>query len=194
MVSKSMKRMWGACGVAATVIGGAAGVTMAQSRTQAPPKPAVERPGERQVFTFAGKRVLQGTGHSEVALSTVDTEGRMTMQDEVWAPDFNVPAHFHRKHTEIFYVISGNVEWTVNGETHVMGPGDVVYIPSNTVHATRVVGGKSVHTIMIYEPGGYEESDIRESMFTPEQRKDPKIMKALEQLGDFHVGEMPKRP
>ena len=172
----------------------ALGIASAQSPAQAP-RPAqrvVEQPKrDQQVFSFAARRKEAGT---EVALSNLDTQGRFTLQDEIWAPTFSVPAHFHARHSEVFYVVSGQIEWTVNGETHVMGPGDTVFIPPNTPHAVKNVGGREAHMLMLYEPGGYEEDALRESLFTAEQRRDPKIADALSTLGDFHPTTMPVRP
>lgn len=186
--------VWAGLATAAGVAVALATVASAQQAVQAPggraPR-ALEQPkAERQVFSFADKRREAKT---EVALSNLDTEGRFTLQDEIWAPNFAVPAHFHAKHSEVFYVVSGQVEWTVNGETHVMGAGDVVFIPPGTPHAVKTVGGKEAHLLMLYEPGGYEEDALRESMFTPEQRRDPKIAETLAKLGDFHPTTMPKR-
>lgn len=153
------------------------------------PPMIIEQPNKsRQAFSFAAQRKADKT---EVGISSVQSEGRYTMQDELWPADFNVPAHFHNRHSELFYVVAGNVEWTVNGETHVMGPGDMVFIPPHTPHAVKTVGGKEAHMLMLYEPGGYEEDALRESMFTAEARKDPKIAETLRKLGDFHMTTMP---
>ena len=40
----------------------------------------------------------------------------------------------HATHCETFYFVSGEVEWTVGGESHRLKAGDAVYIPPNTVH------------------------------------------------------------
>ena len=147
-----------------------------------PSKPA-------QRFSFAGKRPSfrqEGTTKSDVLVSSQDSEGRLTLQDEVWYPDFAVVPHFHKTHDETFYVVSGRVEWTVGGERHAMGPGDSVHIPPNTVHSVRVLDGKDAHMLMIYLPGGYEEHMAREEAYTLEQLKDPKIREELRKLSDFN--------
>lgn len=136
--------------------------------------------GKRPVFDQEGKILTQ------VALTAEQTEGRLTFQDELWHPGLDVIPHFHKKHFEIFYVISGQVEWTVAGETHLMSAGDLVYIPANTIHAVHVVGDKDAHMLMIYEPGGYEDQLARDASYTPEQLKDPKIRKEVRRLDDFN--------
>jgi quercetin dioxygenase-like cupin family protein len=126
---------------------------------------------------------------SEVKLTSVQSDGRFSVLDEVWHPGFKVPPHFHKEHAEVFYVIAGQVEWTVGGETHLMGPGALVYIPPDTVHSVKVVGDKDYRGLMFYEPGGYEYNIYREQEYTKEQQEQPEIQKKLRALGDFNPVE-----
>jgi hypothetical protein len=48
------------------------------------------------------------------------------------------------------------MEWTVDSEKKVVGKGDLVYSPPDTLCFTRVVGDEEVQAVMIYEPRGYE--------------------------------------
>lgn len=123
---------------------------------------------------------------SEVKLSAAITDGRYSFLDEIWKPGMAVPPHFHSAHAEIFYIVAGQVEWTVGGETQVLGAGDLVYIPPDTVHAVKVVGDKDVQSLMLYTPGGYEYHSRREAQYTAEQRKQPEILKMLREQNDFH--------
>lgn len=126
---------------------------------------------------------------SEVDLSGEHTEGRYTFLDEQWKKGFVVPPHYHKEHAETFYVVSGHVEWTVGGETHLMGPGDLVFIPPNTVHSVKVVGDETVHNLMLYDPADYERNMRRAQQYTAEEREDPKIKAELRRLGDFNPVE-----
>jgi len=49
-----------------------------------------------------------------------------------------------------------------------------------------VPAGMDLHTLMIYEPGGYEEHIAREQSYTDEQLKDPKVRDELRRLNDFN--------
>ena len=93
----------------------------------APPR----APSHMHYFALKGRieSYREGDQDANVLLSAVQSEGRMSFQDEIWPTDMVVPTHFHKKHAEIFYIVSGKVEWTVGGESHVMGSGDLVYIP-----------------------------------------------------------------
>ena len=123
-----------------------------------------------QRFSFKGKRTTfkeRDVDNIEVVVSSADSEGRISVIESDWLPEFQVEPHYHKRHAETFYIISGNVEWTIGGETHVMGLGDAVHIPPNTVHSVKVVGGKKMHSLMIAEPGGYEEDSVYASSLRP---------------------------
>lgn len=157
----------------------------------AAPYACAEEPAKAsKYFSFHGQRP---TFHEdnirgiEVVVTGDDSSGRQSVIESYWQPAFAVPAHFHKKHAETFFVISGQVEWTVGGETHVLNAGDAVHIPPNTIHSVKVVGGKEMHSLMMYEPGDYEGQVKYAATFTAEQRKDPKLRAQLNELSDFHL-------
>jgi quercetin dioxygenase-like cupin family protein len=159
----------------------------------APSRPAGHPPKGVPIFSFSGRRagfVERGVENVEVALSGAQTEGRLSLIQSVWLPGFTVPPHFHRTHAETFYVLDGEVEWTVGGETQTLRNGDAVHIPPNTLHSVRVRGPGKMHSLMLSEPGGFEEGAAEAARYTPEELKDPKVMERLQRLGDFNL---PKR-
>lgn len=52
--------------------------------------------------------------------------------------DAIVPEH-HHIHEQIMHVVEGEFEFTLNGDTKVYHPGDVVVIPSNIPHSGRAL-------------------------------------------------------
>ena len=52
------------------------------------------------------------------------------------APDSLYPAHFHPA-VELYYVLSGTAEWTLNGKAALQKPGTFILHPANAVHAMR---------------------------------------------------------
>lgn len=52
------------------------------------------------------------------------------------APDSLYPAHFHPA-VELYYVLSGTAEWTLNGKAALQKPGSFILHPANAVHAMR---------------------------------------------------------
>ncbi len=49
-----------------------------------------------------------------------------------------VPEHHHH-HEQIMHVIEGRFEFTLDADTQIYVPGDVVVIPSNTSHSGKAI-------------------------------------------------------
>lgn len=72
-----------------------------------------------------------------------------------------VPGAGHERHThpeseEILYVISGQGQQTVDGETFEIGPGELVFIDADTPHSTINTGWETLKLVAIYGPPGPE--------------------------------------
>lgn len=119
----------------------------------------------------------RGSSRTEFLLTAEESRGRFSIVDETFHPGMNsAPGHTHHFHSEVFYVISGGMEWTVGDETDTLEAGDLVYIPPGIVHHTRVLGDEPVRALMIYEPAGYERGYLSRGALTDEQRQDPEFM------------------
>ena len=55
--------------------------------------------------------------------------------------DPNDKGHFHAESAEMWLVFSGKIRYSFEGQQpFIASEGDVVYVPSNTWHATRFIG------------------------------------------------------
>ena len=124
---------------------------------------------------------------TKAIVGDTESEGRYSILSAIWKVGFSVPTHYHTKHFETFILLSGNAEWTVNGETHKMKAGDAVYIPANAFHSAKTLGDKPAHFVLIYSHGDYVAHLEREAEYTEEERQDPKIKEYLRKLNDFHI-------
>lgn len=146
----------------------------------------LDRPYTKYFDLRATRESHEDDGTSDVAVSSIDSGGRLSLQEEYWQPNFFAGMHFHNTKTETFYVLGGRVEWTVGGETHVMTAGDAVHIPANTPHTTRELDGKKLHTLLIYQSYGYDTRlQLRDSL-TPDQQRDPAIQQLMRAITDFN--------
>lgn len=70
-----------------------------------------------------------------------------------FAPGTNSGSHPHAS-TEIFYVLSGELEHIVNGESHLLKPGMLGFVrpPDEVNHV--VPGDEPVKALVIWAPGG----------------------------------------
>jgi quercetin dioxygenase-like cupin family protein len=60
--------------------------------------------------------------------------------------------HFHKLHVDSFYVLEGELEFQVGGETHRAGPGTFVAVPPGTIHAFTNPGPGSVRFLNAHSP------------------------------------------
>ncbi len=62
------------------------------------------------------------------------------------------PGTVYSSHTheidQTHWIISGDVEFEVNGETYQLGAGDRDFLPANTPHAAAVLGNKPVRYLV----------------------------------------------
>lgn len=91
--------------------------------------------------------------HAEAARSATYTGGRFVRDDKsemlvIYGHEKNLPpldpadkGHFHAESAEAWLVFTGQIRYAFEGQPpFVASEGDVVYVPSNTWHATRFTG------------------------------------------------------
>ena len=65
--------------------------------------------------------------------------------------------HTHPDSDEILYVVSGEGEQTVAGETREIGAGEMIFIPKGVEHGTVNTGWEALKLLAVYAPPGPEE-------------------------------------
>ena len=76
---------------------------------------------------------------------------RQTMVRYVYQPGSVFPEHHHPEE-QITVVVSGQIEFTVAGETVVLTGGQAAVIPANVPHGARVTGNEPVETFNSMSP------------------------------------------
>ena len=71
-------------------------------------------------------------------------------------PGTDVPDHVHQS-TEIFYILSGELEQTSEGKVKTLSAGMACLVPANTPTHHTVKGNDPVHALVIWAPGGEEK-------------------------------------
>ncbi len=85
-----------------------------------------------------------------------DTGGQITEWVDNVPPGAGIPPHVHTLEDEIFRVVKGEVEITVNGRVSVLKAGDMAFAPKNVPHAWKVVGTETAKMITSAFPAGIE--------------------------------------
>lgn len=65
--------------------------------------------------------------------------------------------HEHPDSDEILYVISGEGEQTIAGDTREVGAGEMMYIPASVEHGTINTGWETLKLLAVYAPPGPED-------------------------------------
>lgn len=112
-------------------------------------KPILRRLPEATVLDVAGIPV-------KVLLSTSETGGQFSLLEIVCPPSEGVPPHTHTCEDETFHVLSGLVEFTLDGTRHVLGPGTTAFAPRAIPHAFRNIGASEARLLVTATPGGIE--------------------------------------
>jgi quercetin dioxygenase-like cupin family protein len=80
------------------------------------------------------------------------------------APGGGHAFHRHPNQEEVIYVISGSIEQWLEKERRTLGPGDSIFIPADTVHASFNKSKADAKLIAILGPcvgdAGYELVDV----------------------------------
>ena len=81
----------------------------------------------------------------------------LSFSEGVVEPRSGVAPHFHKGHSDSFYVLEGEVEFHVGDEVVLGTPGSYVLSPPNVVHSFRNVSDKSARILNLHTPGGFAE-------------------------------------
>jgi quercetin dioxygenase-like cupin family protein len=73
------------------------------------------------------------------------------------SPRGGVQPHFHKGHSDSFYVLEGEVEFHVGDEVVHGTPGSYVLAPPNVVHSFRNVTDRPARLLNLHTPGGFAE-------------------------------------
>jgi len=81
------------------------------------------------------------------------------------APGGGHAFHKHPQQEEVIYVIEGEVEQWREEENRMLGPGDSVFLPAGTVHASFNTGDANAKLLAILGPSigdgnGYEVVEV----------------------------------
>lgn len=81
-----------------------------------------------------------GTARTDLQRHDLSIPGREVLQARVdFAPGASFPRHSHPGE-EIIYVLSGTLEYEVDGKPVTLRAGEVLFVPNGVVHAARNVG------------------------------------------------------
>lgn len=95
-----------------------------------------------------GERLGRGARHHRVLAELPELEAI----ELCFGPGFRVPEHSHDDHVDAFYVLEGEVEFTLGEEVRRAGPGTWVSAPVGVRHSFRNAGDGDLRLLNIHAP------------------------------------------
>jgi quercetin dioxygenase-like cupin family protein len=103
-------------------------------------------------------KTYSAVGDKYSILATGDqTGGAYALADSVIPPGGGPPPHYHTREEESFYVLEGEITFTVDKQTIVGTPGTFVQIPRGTPHAFKNAGTRPGRMLLLCTPAGFEK-------------------------------------
>src|SRR5262245_20454354 len=115
-----------------------------------PSNPVVRKPAEGRTVAVVGDvyRFL-ATGE--------DTAGKYALWEAIVLPGGGPPPHVHSREEEGFYVLEGEITFTVNGERVVATAGTFANMPVGTPHSFKNESKKPAKMLISVAPAGLEQ-------------------------------------
>lgn len=135
------------------------------------------------IVSGAGIEYEWSSDHIFVKTTGEATDGRASMVVDTLKPGFHLARHYHKKMTEIFYVLEGEVTFIFDNETIVTTVGTTVNIPPNVWHEAKSASGAKM--MSIFSPAGFEAYLAEMATLTDENFVDEAFMNRLNEKYDI---------
>lgn len=94
-----------------------------------------------------GENYNYSQDHCFIKLSSRDTNGELCIIEDTLKPGFHLKRHHHKLMTEVFYMLSGELELIFDDEAIVLREGDTITVPPNVWHEAKCKDGGKMLTI-----------------------------------------------
>ncbi len=97
-----------------------------------------------------------------------DTNGQYALWEALVPPGGGPPPHVHSREEEGFYVLEGEITFTVNGERVVATAGTFANMPVGTPHSFKNESDKPARMLISVAPAGLEKMFFEVGVALPE--------------------------
>ncbi len=116
-------------------------------------------------------------------LCTADKTDRAWSLMEVVLPKSSGPPPHEHPWDEAYYVVDGEVEFTIQGEDRLARAGDFIYAPGGTVHGFRG-GSERPARVIIFDAPAHAEAFFRD--VEKEVKRLPEDLAKVPSIGERH--------
>lgn len=85
-----------------------------------------------------------------------DTANAFCLFENSSAGHSATPVHVHAIEDETIYMMEGEMQVVIAGETRTMRPGEAIFLPRRIPHQLMVVSGKPVRYLLVCTPAGFD--------------------------------------
>lgn len=131
-----------------------------------------------------------------VLVNSKATGGRYALLRATERRGLEPPPHTHTKEDEAFFILEGEVVYTVGHQTFHAKEGDVMFLPKNIQHSFKILSEK-LETLIMLTPGGFENyfvemSQPAEAVQLPPLPQGPPDIKKLVATASKYGVKFPK--
>ena len=109
-------------------------------------------------LTAGTGKTYSAVGDKYTMLATgAQTGGAYCLADATVPPGGGPPPHYHTREEESFYVLEGEITFTVDGRTVIGTPGTFVQIPRETPHAFKNNTSAPARMLIQCCPAGFDQ-------------------------------------
>ena len=132
-------------------------------------------------------------GHlMSVLISSKETNGQFSLIHGFEIQGLEPPPHTHTREDESFYLISGEIRYTVGHEVLNAKQGDWVFLPRDVPHSFQVITDKA-EVLIHLTPGGFENYFIemsepaKEMSIPPRPEGPPDVQRIIETAARYGI-------
>lgn len=114
------------------------------------PKPTLQKPGKGRTVAIVGdvyRFVVTGE----------ETGGKYSVFEALVAPGGGPPPHVHRREEEGFFILEGEITFTINGEPVVAKAGTFANMPIGVPHTFKNETNQPAKMLVTLVPAGMEQ-------------------------------------
>ncbi|MCA0931397.1 MULTISPECIES: cupin domain-containing protein [Lutimonas] len=130
-----------------------------------------------------GENYNYSQDHCFVKLSSRNTNGELCFVEDTLKPGFYLGRHHHKKMTEVFYILEGELDLIFDDGTVTATAGDTITVPPNVWHAASCEKGGKMLTI--FKNGQFDLYLEKLSGMTDEEFADQELMRSVS--ADFDI-------
>jgi mannose-6-phosphate isomerase-like protein (cupin superfamily) len=142
--------------------------------------PIVRRPGE-------GRSYPLGDNTSIIKFGDAETESVFGCGEFIIGAGHRAPLHTHARTTEVGYILEGDLDLYLDGETLTVGAGTFFMTPPGVIHAYYNPGAHPVRLVTFASPGGEEQYWIETSRILSAPKLDGEALGKVFRAQDIEI-------